>query len=219
MASRTEAARSPRDCTPTYRPPRSTARVNPEPVNSAPEMTLTAMPADAARSNVVGIGCTCSGGADSRRSSPHGCGRQRRALMTPVPGSRKQYPTRPCSPERRPVPIAASPAAVVDGKPTCSGWLRSAESTGASAAYSASSSAPRPSIISTHAPAMSPGREIGPSKPFAPIADSTDGTTSARCGTSGSGCGRSTCASLPHRDALTCSQIAAYSRTCSQMAA
>ena len=64
----------------------STARVSPEPVNSAPEMTLTSAPAEVARSNVVGMGCTCSGGTASRRSSPHGCGRHRRALMTPTSG-------------------------------------------------------------------------------------------------------------------------------------
>src|SRR5215207_8465334 len=44
----------------------------------------------------------------------------------------------------------------------------------------------------THAPAMSPGRGIRPSKPATPIAASTEGTTSARYGRSGSGCGRST---------------------------
>jgi len=40
----------------------------------------------------------------------------------------------PCSPDRQPVPTAASPATVVEGNPTCSLKPRSAASTGASSA-------------------------------------------------------------------------------------
>ena len=90
-------------------------------------MTLTATPAAAARSKVVGSGCTVSGTAVSRRSSPHGWGRQRSALITPTSGRRKEYPTIPCPPEAHPVPTAASPAAVVDGKPTATESARAGE--------------------------------------------------------------------------------------------
>ena len=55
-----------------YRPPRSAARVIPEWANSAPETTVTAIPADSARWNIVGTGWTCSGGTLSRRSAPQG---------------------------------------------------------------------------------------------------------------------------------------------------
>ncbi len=54
--------------------------------------------------------------------------------QTPTPGSRNERPTNPCSPERQPVPTAASPATVVDGNPACSVCPRSAAITGASSA-------------------------------------------------------------------------------------
>ena len=128
-------------------------------MNSAPETTLTATPAEAARSNVVAIGCTCSGGAVSRRSSPQGWGRHRSGLITPTPGSRNDSPTMPCSPERQPVPTAASPATVVDGNPACSVRPRSAAITGASSAWASRSSAAE-TVDQQHARAADFGGQI-----------------------------------------------------------
>ena len=86
----------------------------------------------------------------------------------------------------------ASPATVVDGNPTCNVRPRRPAITGASAACASSSSAPSPSMSSTHAPATSPGSGIRLSNPATPIAESTDGTTSARCGRPDQAVGRPT---------------------------
>ena len=92
---------------------------------------------------------------------PTGCGRHRSGLITPTPGSRNDSPTSPCSPDRQPVPTAASPATVVDGNPACSVRPRSAAITGASSAWASRSSAAE-TVDQQHARAADVAGQIDP---------------------------------------------------------
>jgi hypothetical protein len=148
----TPAARSPNAIAPTYSPPRSTARVSPEPSNFGADTTVTSYPAATACSNTVLFGCTDSGGNASRRSTfpwlP--CSVHRSVSITTSSDIRIDVPSTPCPPGGRPVPSDARLIAVLDGNPTVNGPASGRDArNGASAAWAASSSEPSPSTSSS----------------------------------------------------------------------